>query len=93
MTDGPLSTSAIIVIVIVVCLAIVSVGAALTRHYYRPGENFSAYQPTPEQDVYMRSVRQRNLGHFRRESAMMGMRDVESQCMFYLVFYGLLWPC
>lgn len=82
-----LTTPAIIVIVIVACLAAVSLGAALTRQL-NPAESYeSRFQPSHAQEMYMRSVRMRTLGTFRRESlfsaASRGMgRDLESRCRF-----------
>ncbi|KAH1849628.1 hypothetical protein KXV74_008701 [Aspergillus fumigatus] len=79
-----LTTPAIIVIVIVACLAAVSLGAALTRQL-NPAESYeSRFQPSHAQEMYMRSVRMRTLGTFRRESlfsaASRGMgRDLESR--------------
>ncbi|KAH2654871.1 hypothetical protein LV164_000010 [Aspergillus fumigatus] len=79
-----LTTPAIIVIVIVACLAAVSLGAALTRQL-NPAESYeSRFQPSHAQEMYMRSVRMRTLGAFRRESlfsaASRGMgRDLESR--------------
>ncbi|PWY85896.1 hypothetical protein BO70DRAFT_360756 [Aspergillus heteromorphus CBS 117.55] len=79
-----LSDSAIIVIVIVVCLAIVCLGAALTKQFWNDEPEHRFHFPR-EQEQYMRSVRLKNLGFFQRES--MGMtgkppapvvRDVES---------------
>ncbi|KAA8648899.1 hypothetical protein EYZ11_006052 [Aspergillus tanneri] len=66
-------TAAIIVIVILACLAVVSLGAALTKQWnpQRP-ENRFTYQR--EQEQYMRSVRLMNLSRFHRESRA---RDVE----------------
>ncbi|KAF9890804.1 hypothetical protein FE257_005375 [Aspergillus nanangensis] len=68
-----LSTSAIIVIVIVACLAAVSLGAALFKQYY-PESSAGRFNYPREQELYMRSVRMNNMGHFRRESMM---KDVE----------------
>jgi hypothetical protein len=89
-----LTTPAIIVIVIVACLAIVSFGAALTRQLYPAETTETRFQPTYDQEMYMRSVRRKNLGIFHRESmsetswAGMGMgRDLESRCM-YITFFG-----
>ncbi|KAI9931173.1 hypothetical protein ASPWEDRAFT_178646 [Aspergillus wentii DTO 134E9] len=72
-----LSNSAIIVIVIVCCLAVVCIGAALFRQY-SPAEHDtpSAYQPQHDQQHYMRSVRMRNFGFLQGESVR--PKDVES---------------
>ncbi|OJK04011.1 hypothetical protein ASPACDRAFT_75519 [Aspergillus aculeatus ATCC 16872] len=66
---GTLSTSAIIVIVIVACLALVSLGAALFKTYGGP-EKERPYNFSREQESYMRTVRLKNLGFFQRESMM-----------------------
>ncbi|GIK03403.1 hypothetical protein Aspvir_007472 [Aspergillus viridinutans] len=76
-----LTTPAIIVIVIVACLAAVSLGAALTRQLY-PAEDERPFQPSHAQEMYMRSVRMRNLGVFHRESRVSSVgigKDVESR--------------
>ncbi|KAF7130966.1 hypothetical protein CNMCM5793_003901 [Aspergillus hiratsukae] len=78
-----LTTPAIIVIVIVVCLAAVSLGAALTRQL-SPAESTERFQPSYDQEMYMRSVRRKNLGLFHRESTSewpVG-RDLESRYTF-----------
>ncbi|EAW10403.1 uncharacterized protein ACLA_048750 [Aspergillus clavatus NRRL 1] len=69
-----LTTPAIIVIVIVACLATVSLGAALSRQLYPAHTHEARFQPSHEQAHYMRSVRLKTLGAFHRES----MHDVES---------------
>ena len=83
-----LSDSAIIVIVIVVCLALVSLGAALTKQFW-PEAPQQRYNYPAEQQSYMRTVRLKNLGIFQRESMSMpgkmpaaAARDVESGCTF-----------
>lgn len=81
-----LSTSAIIVIVIVACLAAVSIAAALTRHLNPASSTEANFQPSEDQDLYMRSVRRRTMDHFRRESVH--ARDLESGCTFPLVDDG-----
>ncbi|GCB23462.1 hypothetical protein AAWM_06347 [Aspergillus awamori] len=65
-----LSDSAIIVIVIVVCLALVSLGAALTKQFW-PEAPQQRYNYPAEQQSYMRTVRLKNLGIFQRESMSM----------------------
>ena len=75
---GKLSNSAVIVIVIVCCLAFISLGAALTRQLYPPSRIESRFEPSREQELYMRSVRIRTRGVFRQES-LMG-KDLESNC-------------
>ncbi|KAL5359063.1 hypothetical protein BJX96DRAFT_174020 [Aspergillus floccosus] len=69
-----LSTSAIIVIVIVACLAVVSLGAALFKQY-SPDRSEDRFHYSAEQQRYMRDIRLKTMGHFRRESMM---KDVES---------------
>lgn len=76
--EKKLSDSAVIVIVIVSCLAIISLGAALSRQLYPPEEEGNRYEPSREQQQYMWSLRQRIRGNFQRES-MMG-KDIESAC-------------
>ncbi|PYH43716.1 uncharacterized protein BP01DRAFT_367226 [Aspergillus saccharolyticus JOP 1030-1] len=66
-STGSLSTSAIIVIVIVACLALVSLGAALFKTYGGPDKE-RPYNFSREQESYMRTVRLKNLGIFQRES-------------------------
>ncbi|RAH64134.1 uncharacterized protein BO66DRAFT_396414 [Aspergillus aculeatinus CBS 121060] len=66
---GTLSRSAIIVIVIIACLAVVALGAALFKTYGGP-EKERPYNFSREQESYMRSVRLKNLGFFQRESMM-----------------------
>ena len=76
---GKLSNSAVIVIVIVCCLAFISLGAALTRQLYPPSRyEGGRFEPSREQELYMRSVRIRTRGVFRQES-LMG-KDLESNC-------------
>lgn len=76
-----LTTAAIIVIVIVACLAAVSLGAALTKQL-NPTQPQGLRNYPLEQERYMRSVRLKNWGVFHRDSAPPGPRDVESVCMF-----------
>ena len=89
-------TAAIIVIVVVACLAVVSLGAALTKQWfpYRTEDRFSYPR---EQELYMRSVRLKNLGRFQRETKLPGMgghhngslpRDVEPGCMLPCFCFG-----
>ena len=73
-----LSNSAIIVIVLVACLAVTAMGAALFRHY-NPLEDESRYNVSHEQGHYMRTVRMRNFGFLQQES-MRGVQDLESRC-------------
>jgi hypothetical protein len=75
-----ISTPAIIVIVLVGCLAVTALGAALFKHY-SPADEETRYNPTFEQGQYMRQVRARNYGHLKQES-MSGRIDLESRCTF-----------
>ncbi|KAL3477001.1 hypothetical protein BJX99DRAFT_257904 [Aspergillus californicus] len=75
-----LSNSAIIVIVIVACLGAVTLAAALFRQY-NPADAGAAHRFSREQEMYMRSVRMKNMGFNYRESKTpmpMPPRDVES---------------
>lgn len=78
MGSSKLSNSAVIVIVIVSCLAIISLGAALSRQLYPPSDEGTPYEPSRDQQMYMYSLRQRMRGHLHRES-MIG-KDLESAC-------------
>ncbi|KAJ5287832.1 hypothetical protein N7478_003518 [Penicillium angulare] len=73
-----LTRAAIIVIVLVGCLAITALGAALFRHYNPLGDDPRNYDATYEQSTYMRGVRLRNYGHLKRES-LGAARDLESR--------------
>ncbi|KAL2864241.1 uncharacterized protein BJX67DRAFT_361625 [Aspergillus lucknowensis] len=72
-----LSSGAVIIIVIIACLAAVSLGASLFRQYHPsdglPGQRFSR-----EQEMYMRSVRLKNMGFNYHQSKTPMPRDVES---------------
>ena len=81
-----LSDSAIIVIVIVICLAVISLGAALSRHLAPPEGAVARFDPPEDQQMYMLSVRQRTLDRFRRESVR--MKDLESACRFDVTAHG-----
>lgn len=72
-----ISTPAIIVIVLVGCLAITALGAALFKHY-SPAEEENPYNASYEQGQYMRQVRMRNYGHLKQAS--LTSRDIESRC-------------
>ncbi|KAL4864742.1 hypothetical protein BDV12DRAFT_200821 [Aspergillus spectabilis] len=81
-----LSNGAIIAIVIAACLAVTTIGAALFRQY-NPAEPSAIQRFSREQEMYMRSVRLKNMGFNVRESRQGGMgmgmpyegrRDVES---------------
>ncbi|KAJ5222325.1 uncharacterized protein N7469_008565 [Penicillium citrinum] len=71
-----LTRAAIIVIVLVGCLAVTALGAALFK-YYNPGEDEGRYNTSYEQGQYMRTVRMRNYGHLRAES-LGHAKDLES---------------
>lgn len=76
-----LSNSAIIVIVLIACLAVTALGAAMFRQY-NPREDQGRYNTSYEQGQYMRQVRMRNYGHLKQES-LSGTRrppDLESRC-------------
>ncbi|PLB54729.1 hypothetical protein P170DRAFT_24431 [Aspergillus steynii IBT 23096] len=60
-------TAAIIVIVVVACLAAVSLGAALTKQWF-PYHTEDRCNYPRDQELYMRSVRLKNLDRFQRES-------------------------
>lgn len=83
---GKLSDSAIIVIVIICCLAFISLVAALTRQLYPPSRMESQFEPSREQELYMRSVRMRTRGDFRQES-LVG-KDLESNCECFVFRLG-----
>ena len=53
MGSSKLSNSAVIVIVIVSCLAIISLGAALSRQLYPPSDEGTPYEPSRDQQMYM----------------------------------------
>lgn len=79
-----LTRAAIIVIVLVGCLAVTALGAALFK-YYNPGEDEGRYNTSYEQGQYMRTVRMRNYGHLRAES-LGHAKDLESCCQ-YLIYH------
>ncbi|KAL2870357.1 uncharacterized protein BJX67DRAFT_378335 [Aspergillus lucknowensis] len=72
-----LSSGAVIIIVIVACLAAVSLAAALFRQY-QPSDALPSQRFSREQEVYMRSIRLKNMGFNYRESRTPMPRDVES---------------
>ncbi|KAJ5610684.1 hypothetical protein N7510_007403 [Penicillium lagena] len=72
-----LTTPAIIVIVLVGCLAVTALGAALFRQY-NPAVVETPYSPQHEQVKYMRTVRMRNYAHLKRESVD-AAKDLESR--------------
>ncbi|KAJ5560607.1 hypothetical protein N7513_003006 [Penicillium frequentans] len=71
-----LSASALIVIVLVGCLAATALGAGLFMRYHPDGE--TSYSPNNEQKQYLRHVREQNYKHLRQESRS-GRIDLESQ--------------
>ncbi|KAJ5701722.1 hypothetical protein N7488_009270 [Penicillium malachiteum] len=73
-----LSDSAIIVIVLVACLAVTALAAALFRHRTPVEEEARSINQTHEQSKYMRTVRMMNYGHLKRES-LGAARDLESR--------------
>lgn len=75
-----ISTPAVIVIVLVGCLAITALGAALFKHY-NPADEENRYSASYEQGQYMRQVRMRNYGHLKQAS--LTSRDIESRCMLF----------
>ncbi|KAL4922380.1 hypothetical protein BDW62DRAFT_197059 [Aspergillus aurantiobrunneus] len=72
-----LSNSAVIVIVIVCCLAAVTIAAALFRQY-NPADHHRPRGFSRDQELYMRSIRLKNMGYNYRESRSPMPRDVES---------------
>ncbi|KAJ5774149.1 hypothetical protein N7457_009045 [Penicillium paradoxum] len=71
-----ISNSAIIVIVLVACLAITALGASLFKHY-KPADGEIPYSPGYEQKLYMADVRARGFENLRRIS--WAARDLESR--------------
>ncbi|KAJ5534467.1 hypothetical protein N7527_000721 [Penicillium freii] len=71
-----LSNAAIIVIVLVACLAATALGASLFKHY-RPADGETPFSPGYEQKVYMAQVRARGFESLRHVS--WGGRDLESR--------------
>ncbi|KAL4886843.1 hypothetical protein BJY04DRAFT_212816 [Aspergillus karnatakaensis] len=67
-----LSNGAVIAIVIAACLAATTIGAALFRHY-NPAVSSAGQRFSREQEMYMRSVRLKNMGYNVRESRQGGM--------------------
>lgn len=74
-----LSDSAIIVIVLVGCLAITALAAAIFHHYNPREEEARRFNTSYEQGQYMRDVRMKNYHHLRQESLGTG-KDLESRC-------------
>lgn len=75
-----LTNSAIIVIVLVACLAATALGASLFKHY-KPADGETPFSPGYEQKLYMAEVRARGFEDLQR--ACWG-RDLESRCKFIL---------
>ncbi|KAJ5759072.1 hypothetical protein N7520_006228 [Penicillium odoratum] len=73
-----LTQAAIIVIVLVGCLAITALGASIFRRYNPLGDSPLSTDASHQQSIYMRSVRMRNYGHLKRES-LGAARDLESR--------------
>ncbi|KAJ5960124.1 uncharacterized protein N7479_007274 [Penicillium vulpinum] len=71
-----LSTGAIIVIVLVGCLAATALGASVFKHY-KPADSETPFSPSYEQKVYMAQVRNRGLEKLKHLS--WGGRDLESR--------------
>ena len=74
-----LSDSAIIVIVLVGCLAITALAAAVFRHYNPKEHEGRPFNASHEQGRYMREVRMKNYQHLRQES-LGARKDLESRC-------------
>ncbi|KAJ6187454.1 hypothetical protein N7519_002362 [Penicillium mononematosum] len=72
-----LSNAAIIVIVLVACLAATALGASLFKHY-KPADGETPFSPGYDQKVYMAEVRARGFNNLRQIS--WGGRDLESRC-------------
>ncbi|KAB8078299.1 hypothetical protein BDV29DRAFT_166462 [Aspergillus leporis] len=72
-------TGGIIVIVIVACLGVTALCAAIFKHV-NPGDgSVNRYQYSREQELYMRSVRLKNLGIFQQETRKnVRPKDLES---------------
>ncbi|KAJ6095530.1 hypothetical protein N7486_006276 [Penicillium sp. IBT 16267x] len=73
-----LSRSAIIVIVLVACLAVTAGCAAMYRGNHPLEEIARSGDASPEQNQYMRQVRMRNYGHLKRAS-LGAAKDLESR--------------
>ncbi|KAJ9492587.1 hypothetical protein VN97_g650 [Penicillium thymicola] len=71
-----LSNAAVIVIVLVACLAATALGASLFKHY-KPAEGETPFSPGYEQKVYMAEVRARGFESLRQ--IPWGRRDLESR--------------
>ncbi|KGO37910.1 hypothetical protein PEX2_103720 [Penicillium expansum] len=73
-----LAPIAIIVIVLVVCLAITALGAGLF-HRLNPTETSIQHNAIFQQQIYMRAVRLRNYNLLRKEARTVA-KDLESRC-------------
>ncbi|KAJ5579739.1 uncharacterized protein N7459_005724 [Penicillium hispanicum] len=73
-----LSDSAIIVIVLVGCLAITALVAAIFHHYNPRDNEARRFNASYEQGQYMRDVRMKNYHHLRQES-LGARKDLESR--------------
>ncbi|EKV07739.1 hypothetical protein Pdw03_4213 [Penicillium digitatum] len=71
-----LSNSAIIVIVLVACLAATALGASFFKHY-KPADGETPFSPGHNQKVYMAEVRARGFDHLRQIS--WSGKDLESR--------------
>ncbi|KAE8337358.1 hypothetical protein BDV24DRAFT_167357 [Aspergillus arachidicola] len=73
-------TAGVIVIVIVACLAVTSLGAAMWKQVYPTDHSARRYNYSRDQELYMRSVRLKNVGGLRQESRTKEPtpRDLES---------------
>lgn len=76
-----LTNSAIIVIVLVACLAVTALGASLFKHY-KPADGETPFSPGYEQKLYMAEVRAR--GFEDLQQACWG-RDLESRCKLFIL--------
>ncbi|KAJ5327372.1 hypothetical protein N7541_009812 [Penicillium brevicompactum] len=78
-----LTNSAIIVIVLVACLAVTALGASLFKHY-KPADGETPFSPGYEQKLYMAEVRAR--GFEDLQQACWG-RDLESRYVRHPSYY------
>lgn len=88
-----LTRAAIIVIVLVGCLFVTALGAALFRHY-NPLEDEARAHISHEQSKYMRLIRMRNNRTLEMEAlaSMRQARDLESRCTIHYPNCGLWIP-
>jgi hypothetical protein len=78
-----ISNAAIIVIVLVACLAVTALGASLFKHY-NPAEGEMPFSPGYEQKLYMAEVRARGFENLRQIS--WAARDMDPRCRFLINF-------